>query len=376
MSRVRLLAVISTLDGGGAERQMVLLLKHLDRSRFEPTLCLLSNQGPFRDHVPADVPVVSLEKGSRGDAPRVVAQLARLVRQTRPHVILSKLDYTNIVAALANGLSRTSTQLVVVEEAVLSLELPDTRYQRLRRALLQWSYRRSATVVAPSPGVAADLRDNVGVRAPAFDVIPNMVDISAVQRAAKDHARHRFSDSALPLIATMGRLTRSKGQGDLLCAIALLHERCPCNLLLVGDGDDRGRLETMAHDLGIADHVAFAGFLANPFALVVQADVFISPSYRESFGNAIIEAMALEVPVISTRIPCGPEQTITDGLTGIFAAPGDPRDLAQKIELILSDSVLSSTIAAGGRKLVQTHYDADTVVARYERLLERVALHS
>src|SRR5438105_1583538 len=150
MSRVRLLAVISSLGGGGAERQMVLLLKHLDRARFDPTLCFFSDEGEFRSAVPGDIPVVAFRKRSRWDGGRVVSQLARRVRQNRPGVILSRLAYTNTVAALANCASLTKTPLVVVEDSVQSDELPLHPHPVLRRGLLRWAYRTSKLVVAPS----------------------------------------------------------------------------------------------------------------------------------------------------------------------------------------------------------------------------------
>jgi glycosyltransferase involved in cell wall biosynthesis len=372
LSRIRLLAIISALDGGGAERQMLLLLKHLDRERFDLTLCLLAAEGPFFEHVPPGVPVVELGKQTRWDTPAVVARFARLVRRTRPDVILSKLVFTNEVAAAGNLLSLTRTPLVVVEEAVQSMELPMLTRPALRAALVRWAYRRATSVVAPSPGVAADLRDEVGVKARAFDVIPNMVELEEIQRAGEERREHPFSDSTLPLVVTMGRLVAPKGQADLLSAVALLGERHPCNLLVLGDGEDRARLEAMSEELGISDRVAFLGFLPNPFGVVAQADVFVSPSHTESFGNALIEAMALGVPVVSTRVPCGPEWIIADGSTGIFAEPREPADLARKIERVLKDSALRSGLATRGREAARA-YDVEQVVGRYAELLERVA---
>jgi glycosyltransferase involved in cell wall biosynthesis len=372
LSAIRLLAVISALEGGGAERQMLLLLEHLDRERFEPTLCLFARKGPFVDHVPTDVPIVELGKATRRDTPAVVARLARLVRRTRPDAILSKLVFTNEVAALANLVSLTRTPLLVVEEAVQSMELPTLSHLRLRRAALRWAYARATSVVAPSPGVADDLRDRVGVRARAFDVIPNMIELEAIQRAGAAPQEHAFSGSALPLVVTMGRLVPEKGQADLLSATALLGERRPCNLLILGEGEERERLQAAAGELGLGERVAFGGFLPNPFGVLAQADVFVSPSHTESFGNTLIEAMALGVPVVSTRAPVGPEWIVDDGSTGLLAAPHDPADLARKVERVLGDAELRSRLAAGGREAARA-YDAERVVAGYEQLLERAA---
>jgi N-acetylgalactosamine-N,N'-diacetylbacillosaminyl-diphospho-undecaprenol 4-alpha-N-acetylgalactosaminyltransferase len=351
---------------------MLLLLKHLDRGTFSPTLCLFSGSGALLGDVPDDVPVVDLGKRSRLDGPRLVARIRELLRRTRPAVVLSKLDYTNVVTAFANHLSRTNTPLVVVEEAVQSLEIPTQSHPRLRRALLRWGYERATSVVAPSPGVAADLTDNLGIRARTLEVIPNMVEVETVRQASLEGGAHPFKGSDLPLIVTMGRLVPPKGQSDLVRAVALLKGKRDCNLLILGEGEDRDRLGALAHALKISDRVVFAGFHLNPFSVLAQASVFVSPSHRESFGNAIIEAMAIGVPVVATRVPCGPEWIIDDGSTGLLAAPRDPADLASKIGRLLGDTELRSHLAAAGPEAAR-RYDAERVVARYEQLLERVA---
>jgi glycosyltransferase involved in cell wall biosynthesis len=353
----------------------VLLLKHLDRTRFEPSLCLFSEEGPFLRDVPPDVPISGLRKQHRWDAVRVVVQLAQILRKTRPHVVLSKLIYANIVANAANYVSLTKTPVVAVEEGVLSAVLRSSPYPRPRRALARWAYQRSTTVVVPSPGVAADLRTDVGVRTREINVIPNIVEVDELQAAATGHAPHPFGDDA-PLIVTMGRLVKSKGQEDLVAAVALINERRACNLLLVGDGEDQDRLRALARELAIENRVKFAGFLAHPFEVIAQADIFVSPSYWESFGNAIVEAMALGLPVVSTLVPCGPEWIVTDRLTGIFAELRNPPDLAQKIELLLDDPEMSNTIAARGRAWARRNCDVDRVVAQYEQLLQRAAAGS
>jgi glycosyltransferase involved in cell wall biosynthesis len=140
----------------------------------------------------------------------------------------------------------------------------------------------------------------------------------------------------------------------------------------VGAGPDRQRLERLARGLGIAEHVIFTGFVSNPFALMRRADVFVSASHAESFGNVIVEAMAAGVPVISTRVPSGPETIISDSETGIFANARDPTDLAAKIASVLSDRRAAQAMAARARAAV-ARYDVRVVVEQYEDLLERVA---
>lgn len=152
---LEILAVMASLEAGGAERQMVLLLEHLDRTRFAPALCLLQAGGEFRREVPADVPVIDLGKRSATDAPRLVARLAAVLRRRRPAAVLAKVDYTNILTALAGRVSGRSTPLILGEESVQSAALAGASHPRARRSALGWAYRRAAVVTAPSPAWSA-----------------------------------------------------------------------------------------------------------------------------------------------------------------------------------------------------------------------------
>jgi glycosyltransferase involved in cell wall biosynthesis len=369
---VRLLAVMASLMGGGAERQMVLILRNIDRSRFQPTLCLLEHRGELLEQVPSDIPVIGLEKTSPLDAPRLIMRLAGILRRSSPDVVLAKVDYTNTLVSLAAALSNVPIPLVLGEESVPSAAVRDMSLPLMRRTLLKWSYGRAARVTTPSPGVAADLRENYGVSDRVLEVIPNMIDARGIVDSARSPADVPFADTDSALIVTAGRLHPAKGQADLLHALQLINQRRACNLLVLGNGADRGRLEGLSHELGIAARVSFPGFVANPFALMARADVFVSPSHFESFGNVIIEAMAVGVPVVSTRVPAGPEWLIADGETGIFARPRDPEDLAAKVMMLLDEPARGEAIVERARTFA-ARYDAGAVMGRYEALLETAA---
>lgn len=364
--------MLSSLGGGGAERQMVLILKHLNRAEFAPLLCLLSAEGPFLSEIPADVPVIDLGKRRPADAARVVVGLARQLRALRPDVVLTKLDYTNEVSVLATRLARTNTPVVAGEESVQSAALPRLSHPRIRRALLRWAYARAACVTGPSPGVLDDLGQGLGVQARAFAVIPNMLEIEAIEKSARSRPPHPFSGSRLPLLVTAGRLLPTKGHADLLHAVSALSRTQPCNLIVLGEGPDRSGLEALARELAIDSRVAFLGFVSNPFGLMAQADVFVSASHFESFGNVLVEAMAAGAPIVSTRVPHGPEMLIKDGETGIFSRSHDPLDLAAQIRSLLERPEERAAIATRARSFVR-RYDVSVIMPLYEAVLRTAA---
>ena len=369
---IRLLAVNASMTGGGAERQLILLLRHLDRARFAPTLCLLEETGPLLAEVPSDVPVDGLDKRSRFDLPRLVKRLARILRRDTPDVVFSKVDYTNTVVALAGALSRADVPLVMSETSVQSRALRDMSFPWVRRTLLRWSYTQAACIVVPSPGVETDLRSTVGVTNDCLHVIQNMVDIAGIRTAARERVDLPFADGPTPLLVAAGRLHPAKGYDDLLLALRLLKGTRACNLAILGVGPEQARLEKLVVKLGISEHVAFMGFRENPFAVMARADVFVSASHFESFGNTLIEAMTLGVPVVTTRVPAGPEWIVTDNETGIFADPSSPADLAAKIELVLDNGDLRARLGVRASEEAQ-RYDVHIVIPAYERVLHEAA---
>lgn len=352
---------------------MLLLLKHVNRQLFEPALCLFSGEGPFRSQLPADVPLTVLDKRGRWDALRLVHELAVLLRRLEPDVVFSKLSYANVITAAAVWRARSRTPFVVGEDSIESVELARLRHARLRRMLLRWAYRRATGIVVPSQGVADDLAQNLRIVGRSTRTIPNMAEMGLIREAtSQSRSANPFAASSHPLVVCLGRLEEPKGQAELIAAIELLNAERPVNLALMGEGEDEERLRAMTVRMGVEKRVAFLGFVADPFALMAEADVVVSPSHWESFGNTIIEAMAVGVPVVSTRVRTGPEEIIRDGENGLFANPRDPRDLAEKIRKVLNDEDLARRLASSAT-IAAKSYDTSAVVPQYESYLRIAA---
>lgn len=370
--KVRLLAVMSSMLGGGAERQMSMVLERIDRARFEPSLCLCERRGPFLDRVPPDVPVLDLGKHSARDAPRLIVRLARLLRDRRPDLVYASGDYANEIASFAHLLARSDSTLVLAETSVQSRAIPNMSHPWLRRRLLTAAYRRADAVLGPSPGVLEDLRQVTGLTAGSCHLVRSMIAPEEIRSAAEREAVVPFADSDLPLLVSVGRLRREKGHPDLLRAMEVLRERTPCNLVILGEGPDRPRLEALRRELDLESSVSLPGFAGNPFPAIARADLFVSPSHFESFGIAILEAMALDTPVVSTAVESGPKWIVEDGVNGLLCRPGDPLDLARKIEGALSRPQLSASLARGAAATLE-QFEPPAAMAALERALLEAA---
>ncbi len=161
-------------------------------------------------------------------------------------------------------------------------------------------------------------------------------------------------------IVCVGRLSPEKGQTGLLRAFAQLRTIHPdLTLRLVGDGPDRDALERLSQELSVGDAVTFAGRLPEPDTLVeiAKADLLVLPSFMEGLPIVLMEAMALGVPVIASRVAGIPE-LVVDGKTGLLFAPSNWDELAQCIARLLGDKALCATLAQNGKFKITSEFDA------------------
>jgi glycosyltransferase involved in cell wall biosynthesis len=176
-----------------------------------------------------------------------------------------------------------------------------------------------------------------------------------------------------PVIACVARLTADKGHRDLIAGLPALASCFPAvSLLLAGEGPLRETLAKQAANLGVGERVLFLGHVADVRSVLAAADVFVLPSYREGLPNAVLEAMAMGVPVVATDTD-GTAEAVLDGETGCLVPPGDPEALARAVTRILEDDSAREALLRGARQLVSARFDTERAVEELEVLLRRVA---
>ena len=361
--RLRVLFAVPSLAGGGAERVVLTLLGHLDRSRFAPELAAATLSGPYAGQVPADVPAHDLGSARARGA---VLRLAGLVRRSRPDVLFSTLGHLNLLAMLARPLyGRPGPALVARETNIPSLNLGQSPYPGLFRLLYRRLYPRFDRVVCQSRDMQADLVDNFGLPADRARVIHNPVDAEAVAaRAAEGGAD--LPAGFVNLVAA-GKLLRQKGFDLLLTALALLPaERF--RLTVLGQGPLRESLEEQARRQGLAGRAVFAGFAANPYPWLAGADLFVLSSRYEGLPNVVLEALTLGTPCVAFRCPGGLAEIVREGVNGFLAEPGNPADLARAIRQAADADLDRAAVAATAEP-----FRVERIVREYEALLEEAA---
>ncbi|QZA32873.1 glycosyltransferase [Hydrogenibacillus sp. N12] len=328
---------LPSLRGGGAERVMVNLARGFAEQGLSVDLVLAKAEGPFLSQVPKGVRVLDL--GAR----RVLLALPGLVRylrRERPRAMLSALSHANVVAIWARLMARTGTRLVVSEHSTLSQSTMNAAVRREKAIpfLIRRFYPLADTVVAVSQGAAEDLILQTGLPAEKVRVIYNPVvtpDLFAKADEPLDHPWFRSGES--PVILGIGRLTTPKDFPTLIRAFALVRKKRQARLMILGEGEERPKLEALVRELGVEEDVALPGFVENPYSYMKRAGVFVLSSRWEGFGNVLVEALVLGTPVVSTDCPHGPREILEDGKWGQLVPVGDVEALAQAIVVGLDE---------------------------------------
>jgi glycosyltransferase involved in cell wall biosynthesis len=356
----------SNMSGGGAERAMLKLAGGMVNNGYQVDLVLSRAEGHYMAEVPTGVRIVDL------DASRVLASLPRLIRYLRrehPLAMLTSLNYVNIVGIWARRLAGVETRLVVNEQNTLSLEAPHSlrRRHRLLPRLAKRFYPWADGVVAVSRGTADDLARAVGLARHRIEVVHNPIvtpELREMAAAPLDHPW--FQPGQTPVLLAVGRLSPQKDFGTLIRAVSRVSQRRPVRLLILGEGQERARLEALVADLSLSDAVDIPGWVTNPYPYMVRAAAFVLSSRWEGLPSVLIEALFCGVPVIATDCPSGPLEILDCGRHGLLVPVGDVDALAQGIESALAGNVPRPTPASW------RPYEQETVVTRYLEVLTRI----
>lgn len=304
--RKKIVFLIGSLAGGGAERVFVTLLRHLDRNYFEPHLVVLEAEGEFICQIPTDVVIHSLNGNRyRRSLPGLcylMWSLVELLWKIRPQTVLST-GRINLALALARPFLPRGMKLLIRECSVLSVRLEsDTRFPHIWRWLYQRLYRWADNVVCLSDSMVRDMTEQFNLPQQRPVRIYNPIDIDLVRELGTSGG-NPYSGAGPQLVAA-GRLSNEKGFDYLLAAMPRVLECFPdARLTILGQGPLKSVLAEQVEKLGLTKSVDFPGFQQNPWSYLCHADLFVLPSRRDSFSNALLEALALETPAVAVDCP-------------------------------------------------------------------------
>jgi glycosyltransferase involved in cell wall biosynthesis len=213
-----------------------------------------------------------------------------------------------------------------------------------------------------------------GVPADRCSLVENAIDTVQFSRWAP--AAEAKKQLGIPperfVVGAIGRLSAEKGFDILIRAVAeLLKGGLDAELLIIGEGDEKARLESLIAELGAEGRIRLLGYRSDTRELYEAMDLFALSSYREGLPNVLLEAMSLEVPVLATRV-AGIPRLIRDGENGLLVEPGDPQGLARALAGLLADDGLRDRLSRAGRATVETNYSFEVRMRKIRAIYDNL----
>lgn len=304
-------------------------------------------------------------------------RLARFIRERRIEIVHAHMGRDYTLAALA------------VRRASSAAHLPAPRFIITRHVLFplgrihRLTLSGAACVIAVSHPVARALAAQGIFHASKLRVVANAVDVKRFDSALRDFRRddyRRVLQTRAPfLVGTLGEISRLKGQSEFVCAAAIIARRSavPVDFIIVGEdasktGKSRAALEALIAAHGLQERIRLLGRRADVAQILASLDVFVSSSRSESFGLAIIEAMACGAAVVATATE-GAREIIEDGFNGRLVPIGDAETLATTILRLLEDAAHRASLTTHAREQVLTRWNLERMVDETERIYQEAA---
>ena len=360
--KATVLFAVPSLQGGGSERVISILLQHLDRQKFAPMLIVLQKEGPYLKDIPPDVKIIDLRSKRLRDA---LFKLFKTIKTLNPDIVFSTLGHLNLYMALIKPVLGKHIKLVARESSIVSIRNKNNRYTFLFDRLYRMFYNKLDKIVAQSHYMKEDLCSHYHIFAHNIAVINNPVNIENIQQKMIAENRQIFEPDKVNLVA-VGRLNPVKGFDLLITSLTDVPENY--HLTIIGEGEEKEKLLALAKKLDLTHRVHFAGFLTNPFPYMHQADIFVLSSRYEGFPNVVLEANACGTPVVAFACPGGTAEIIEEGINGFLVACEDQQALAETLQKAANHTWHSEKII----EHIVSRYDVDKISREYETLMERL----
>ena len=352
------------------------IVDHCDRLAVEFTVSTLAGEGPFATEMRRRrITVYSLGCTRRSEYWKAVRLVCGIIRQHNIDVVHTHfIEPTWIGLTAAKLTARAAVITRHHSDCVYRIENPLKRWGHLR--LEQCSRALADHIIAPSTGVRQLLLNRERTPASKVSLIPYGQDarrFEAVTETGIARAKKELAMDQKPTLVCVGRLTRLKGYIYLFEAVSVLKGEFPgLTLYLVGEGPYRTQLESTALEAGIAGRVRFLGWRDDALEIMAAADVVVHPSLTEALSSVLIEAIALEKPVVATDVS-GVRETL-DG-HGTIVPPADSNALLEALRSTLANPEAANGLAAGGRAHIFESMPACKTAQRhvevYQDVMER-----
>lgn len=362
---------------------MLHLLRHLDRERYQPELYLISGSGELMPQIPADVPVYVFEQRHpvvRGFLPgrafrARVRDIASVLDERRIELVYDRTYHMTLMTAAAVRRRPTPRISTIVSEPRAVFETNPERFRWVKRRMLHRAYAEADVTACVSEGSLQGAAEYHGVPRDRLAVFHNLYDVDASRAAAQTKLEPKFArQPGRSRIVTVGRLHEVKGYDILIEAFRRMisGEGAPdAELMIVGDGPLERDLKQQAERAGLSERVLWPGFQPEPLPFTASGDLFALTSRFEGLPNALIEAMLLGVPVVSTDCHYGPREILEEGRWGGLVPMDDPAALEAAIKGALDNIDAFRTRAKSAQTVISDRFSLAAGLKRFDELVDR-----
>ncbi len=371
VEKKKIFYLITSTNVGGTERALYELVKRIDSREFSLSVCSIKKPGAFADKIAGEVEAFyTLGLPEAGGLCAVLnffpalLRLSAILRKSRPHILHAFLFRANMLGRLAGrlaGVPRIISSVRIIE--------PGKRYKHMLDRLTAGLVDRYTAV---SEAARMVTMTQSKVRPEKIVTIYNGVDIALIKASANNPSRQ--IEDAGKKIGLVGRFDKQKGHAILLAALKRIAGQVPgVRAYFFGEGPLETEIRNAAAREGLAERVRFMGTLDTIHSMIARMDIIALPSLWEGMPNAVLEAMALEKPVIASRLP-GMDELLVDGESGILCTPGDAGELAEGLLRLLQADGPGAKIGKKAGERAKDLFSIDTTVSRTVALYREMLL--
>ena len=370
--KIKILFVIDGLNTGGAEKLLVNTLRALDKKMFSPTLFIKQSDGKYEKEILAmGIPYFKLHSTRFCDFVAIV-KLIRYIKNVKVDIVHTNMFGSDIIGRIAGRIANVplifSTYLNVYSWK---------KSRNLKIRIKTWIDKVTAKYFCDKLiAVSEDVRDfhieTLKLNKNKFSVLVPGINLNEFQLTDNFSLNKKKLELGIDInsfvVVVVGVLSEQKGHKYLIeAAPSILIKYPDIRFLIIGPGPLRQELEQMTKNKGVSNEFIFTGFSENLVDLLAISNVFISCSLWEGLPQTVIEAMAMNKPVIATKVGGLPE-LIQDGKSGILIPPSDPSAIVDSIISIRENKKIAQNLSTEGRKVVEEYFSVKVMVNKLQEL--------
>jgi glycosyltransferase involved in cell wall biosynthesis len=375
MMPVRIVYIIGTLEAGGAERQLLELLRHTNRRRFKPSLVLFDSATAYRaEGLVEDVFSLNASPGSNSKwtlkslkTTGAVLRLAGYLKRTHPDIVQAILPTSNILAVAAAALSPVPA-LIGSRRSLAGAY----RTTKLLSVVDRTAAHRCDIMLGNSEAIVRELIELDGIPPHRVIRIPNGVDTERFRSGDRsERQRYGWTEEQIVFGIVANFIPYKRHIDFVLAAERIAREHQNARFLMIGE--DRGGLVPLTDEIrarGLESLITIISGSAEPESLYRMMDVYICTSETEGLSNVLLEAGASGLPIVATRVGGNPE-IVSDGYNGLLTPPHDPHSVASAAARLAQNASIRCQMGARSRQRVIAEFSIGAMVRAHEELYER-----